>query len=459
MRQRIHVLTGDDDTGYINTFHGFCVAVLQEDSHAVSYPKSFLVIDNSDIDDMLAVIYEERGLTLRDMPYNKARDMIEIRKLIKEPDYYEDMIALPLDKVKEKYDQAEAAPDIIFYGYLYQEKKCFALDYNDLLKFTLYIFKTNEEICYKWQERLEYIMIDEFQDIDAIQYELMSVLAAYHKNLFVVGDPDQTIYSWRGADGRFLLDFDKAFPGTKTIMMMQNYRSTPQILACANTLVRKNLDRIEKDLIPVLPTGPAVTCHFSNTDKEEALTLAKEVAALYKKGVPYKDMTLLYRAHYVTQPIEEAFNAAHIPYTLYSGMPFYARKEIKDMLSYLRMLCYGDDLAFARIVNVPKRNIGKKSMEIIKEYATGHTCTLYEALKGVLADKTLTGTKGKAFVALIEEGRKACAEMPVSEILSYMGDKSGYEAMLRTEGSQERLDNLAQLKQSVYDLERTFGED
>lgn len=198
MRQRIHNLTGDNDTGYINTFHGFCVSILQEDSHAVQYPKNFLVLDNSDIDAMLRIIYEERGLTLRDMAFSKARDMIEIRKTVREPEYYLDMITMSLDTLKGKYDAAQSAADIIFYGYLYQEKKCFGLDYNDLIKFSLYIFAQDEAIRLKWQKRLEYIMIDEFQDIDKLQYQLMEVLCGYHKNLFIVGDSDQTIYTWRG---------------------------------------------------------------------------------------------------------------------------------------------------------------------------------------------------------------------------------------------------------------------
>lgn len=255
MRQRIHQLTGDNDTGYINTFHGFCVSVLQEDSHAVHYPKSFLVLDNADIDAMLQILYEERGLTLRDMTFSAARDLIEMRKLVQEPEYYRDLIAFSLDTLKEKYDQATTAGDIIFYGYLYQEKKCFGLDYNDLLKFTLLSFQEDPEIRLKWQQRLEYIMIDEFQDIDAIQYELMEVLCGYHKNLFIVGDPDQTIYTWRGADVRYLLDFDKRFPGTKTILMMDNYRSTPEILTAANALIDRNRTRMKKNLQPTLPAG------------------------------------------------------------------------------------------------------------------------------------------------------------------------------------------------------------
>ena len=270
MRQRIHNLTGDNDTGYINTFHGFCVTVLQEDSYAVQYPRSFLVLDNSDIDAMLQIIYEERGLSLRDKTFAQARDMIEIQKGIKRPDYYLDLIGMSLAELREKYENATAVDDIIFYGYLYQEKKCFGLDYNDLIFVTLYIFEQNEEIRLKWQQRLEYIMIDEFQDIDPPQYRLMEALCGYHKNLFIVGDPDQTIYTWRGADVRFLLEFDRKHPGTKTIMMMENYRSTPQILAAASSLIDKNRTRIKKDLIPTLPAGPLPLCHHAPNAELEA---------------------------------------------------------------------------------------------------------------------------------------------------------------------------------------------
>lgn len=251
MRHRIHNLIADNDTGYINTFHGFCVSILQEDSHAVQYPKNFLVLDNQDIDSMLKIIYEERGLTLRHKTFSKARDMIEMYKLERYPNYYLDLITMSLDTLRQKYLGATDVNDIIFYGYLYQEKKCFGLDYNDLLKFSLYIFEKNKEIRLKWQKRLEYIMIDEFQDIDKIQYQLMKVLCGYHKNLFIVGDPDQTIYSWRGADINYLLNFDKAFPDVKTIMMNENYRSTPQILSVCNSLIDKNKNRMKKDLLPM----------------------------------------------------------------------------------------------------------------------------------------------------------------------------------------------------------------
>ena len=407
MRSRIHALTGDNDTGYINTFHGFCVSILQEDSHAVGYPKSFLVLDNADIDDMLAKIYEERGLTLRDMTYSQARDMFEMRKLVQQPDYYKELIALPLTALKEKYDRAQTKQDILFYGYLYEEKKCFGLDYNDLIKFSLHIFAEHEDIRKKWQQRLEYIMIDEFQDIDEPQYRLMNVLCGWHKNLFVVGDPDQTIYTWRGASGRYLL----------------------------------------------------VVCHHATAASEEASWLAGEMVRLHEEGVAYREMTVLYRAHYITRSIEEQLLRAEIPYTIYSGVQFFARREIKDALSYLRLLAYRDDLSLLRVVNVPKRNIGQRRRKFLTEYAEAHEMTLYQAMRASIEDPIWKGTKAKEFLRLVDDMAEISAGASVSEVLAEVLDRSGYEAMLRTEGSQVRLDNLAELKQSVREYEVSCGEE
>ena len=459
MRQRIHNLTGDEDTGYITTFHGFCVSILQEDSHAVGYPKSFLVLDNSDIAAMLQIIYEERGLTLRDMTFSRARDMIEMLKLKERPAYYEDMLTLPLDTLKEKYWQAESAKDIIFYGYLYQEKKCFALDYNDLIVFSLHIFRTHEDIRLKWQKRLEYIMIDEFQDIDPPQYALMQGLCGYHMNLFIVGDADQTIYTWRGADVRYLLDFDKVYPTAKTIMMMENYRSTPEILAACNSLIAKNANRIKKDLLPMLPGGAPVLCHHAANSEQESRWIAAQIKTLHEAGTPYRDMAVLYRAHYITRGVEEILLKEKIPYTIYSGVQFFARAEIKDALSYLRMIACRDDLSFLRIANVPKRNLGERRMAFLKDYAAQNGCSLYDALRRNLDSELLRGTKGGKFVSLIESFTGIYDQMPVSELLAAVLNESGYEAMLRTEGSQMRLDNLAELKQSVYTYETTCGEE
>ena len=466
MRQRIHHLTGDDDAAYVNTFHGFCVSVLQEDSSALGYPKSFLVLDNSDIDQMLAIIYEERGITLRDMTYARARDMFEMRKCVSERDYYKLLVDLSLEKLKAKYDEATAVEDILFYGYLYQEKKCFGLDYNDLIFLTLHVFATREDIRLKWQGRLEYIMIDEFQDIDPPQYELMEVLQGLHHNLFVVGDPDQTIYTWRGANVRFLLDFDKRFSPCTTIYLRENYRSTPQVLSVANSLIEKNSMRLEKDLVATLPDGGPVRGHHAKSSADEARWIADTIEDLHagsleegRNPVDYRDIAILYRAHYVTRSIEEVLIRREIPYTIYSGVQFFDRAEVKDALSYLRMVCYQDDLSFMRVANRPKRNIGEQRMRFLRNFADGQHISLFEALRRSLDDPLFKGTGARDFVRLIEAHLPGVASRPVSELLASLLDKSGYELALRTEGSQERLDNLAELRQSIYEYETSCGEE
>lgn len=461
MQKRIHNLVGDSDSGYICTFHSFCVSVLHEDAHAVNYPESFLVLDNSDIDAMLATVYEERGLTLKDMTFSAARDMLEILKMKERPAYFKDLIHMSIEGLREKYQNADNAKDIIFYGYLYEQKKCFGLDYNDLINFTLYIFESNGDIRLKWQKRLEYIMIDEFQDIDEPQYRLMCALCAYHKNLFIVGDPDQTIYTWRGASIRYITEFDTAFAGAQTILLLDNYRSTPEILAVCNSLIANNRGRIEKNLAAHLPSGEPVVCHYADDSEAEAAWIADQVERLHEDGVSYRDIAILYRAHYVTRVPEEVFLKRKIPYVLYSGTPFFARAEIKDALSYLRMLVYKDDLSFLRIVNTPKRNIGNRRKAAIKEYAEQNKCSLYEALIALTEAKSelFAGTGAGAFIDLIELMSRDYASRPVSEVLTELLDKSGYERLLRTEGSSERLDNLAALKQSIYEYESTCGEE
>ena len=459
MRSRIRALTGDNDTGYINTFHGFCVSVLQEDSYAVSYPKKFIVLDNPDIDQMLQIIYDERGLTLRDMSFSDARDMIEIQKLFKVPEYYMDMISMSLEDLRQKYLNAQTAEEIIFYGYLYQEKKCFGLDYNDLIKFALYIFSEREEIRLKWQKRLEYIMIDEFQDIDDLQHQLMEVLCAYHGNLFVVGDPDQTIYTWRGANVRYLMDLESKFSGCRTIVMAHNYRSLPPILDAVNSLIAKNKTRVKKDLIPVLGGGVRPLYYYAKSAEREAEWIAGRIEELAAEGMPLGDAAVLYRAHYVTRALETVFQKRKLPYEVYSGVRFYDRREIKDSLAYLRLLVFQDDLSFLRVCNVPKRNLGEKRIGFLKEKAAENGATLYQTLKNNLDNDIFSGTGAVKLVDLVERLSASAQYRPVTETLAAVLDQSGYERLLRTEGSQDRLDNVAELKQSIYEYEISCGEE
>lgn len=457
MRSRIHEMIGDQDTGYISTFHSFCNTILLEESHAIHYPRSFMVLDNSDIDAFLQSIYEERGLTSRHMTFSQARDMIEMKKLREVPDYHRILTAMSTEEARARYLQAQEPDDIIFYGYLYHERKNFALDYNDLIILTLQIFQENPETALKWQQRLEYIMIDEFQDIDDLQYRLMEVLAGYHRNLFVVGDPDQTIYTWRGARVAYLTEFDQHFPGCQTLFLNENYRSTPQIVQAANHLIDVNQDRIRKDLVSMNPPGlPVYAAHFKSPQLE-AHFLADQIEALQSQGKALKDMAILYRAHYMSRALEEVFLQREIPYTIYSGVQFFQRREIKDALSLLRMLVWKSDLDLERTINRPRRNIGRTRMAYLKEEAGRTGKSLYEVLRENLETDLFKNTQAAAYVDLVEN--TPWKEMSLSGVLSYMLDKSGYEQMLRTEGAQERLDNLAELKQAVSEYELSAGED
>lgn len=283
--------------------------------------------------------------------------------------------------------------------------------------------------------------------------------APLNLNLFIVGDPDQTIYTWRGADVRYLLNFDREFPHVKTIIMDDNYRSTPEILDAANSLIDKNENRIRKNLISHKEKGEPVICMPLANGGEEAKAVAREIKKLHEEGRKYGDMAILYRAHYVTRNLEEALLKADIPYVIYSGAQFFDRMEIKDALCYLRMIAFKDDMAFRRIVNKPKRNIGKRRMDFLTEKAEEGHMTLYEALKQNMEDPLFKKTKAADFIELIEYFAKDSMGRQVSEVLSAILDESGYEEMLRTEGSQERLDNLAELKQSVFEYETTCGEE
>ena len=457
MRTRIRSLVRDEETGTISTFHSLCSMILREESHIVNYPKSFVVLDNSDIDDILRQVYEENGLTLRDMTFSKARDMIEIQKIKNHPEYVQELVDLSPEQLAKKYAQSSEVDDIIFYGYLCFQKKNFGLDYNDLILLTLKIFKENPQTAEKWQDRFEYIMVDEFQDIDPLQYELVETLVQVHHNLFIVGDPDQTIYTWRGANVRFLLDFDRRFPGTQTIFLNENYRSTPQILNCANELISKNKNRIEKYLIPVCESGDAVRAgHFESPEKEGGAITAR-IHELSEQGFRYKDMAVLYRAHYLSRPVEDALIEAQIPYTICSGVPFFSREEIKTALAYCRMLLYKNDLDFLRTINMPARNIGKGRIQFLKEYAEEHSLTLYQALLENLHTPRFESTQAESYVELVEH--TAWQARLITRVLDEVLLKSGYEKELRLKGAQDRLDNLAELKQAAAEYELSWGED
>ncbi len=457
MKKRIRTMIGDNDTGFICTFHSFCLRLLKEDIHVLNYPKSFIILDTEDQNHILNTIFEDMGLNSRDYTFPTLLEMFSNRKS-KEP-YINDILDTNQDTLREKFTETGNQQDAIFYRYLYEQKKCFALDFSDLINFALYILEQHEDICRKWQSRFMYIMVDEFQDVNEKQYDLAGILSGYHHNLFIVGDPDQTIYTWRGARVEYILNFDTVYPSARTIIMDKNYRSGSNIVHASNSLIKMNKKRIEKKLTAVRQSEIPVVYNHNKTTAQEAEWIADRIKALRESGGKLRDMAVLYRSHFISRSLEEVFIKQGIQYTIYSGTEFYNRKEIKDILCYLRMLVNGDDISFLRIINLPRRNIGERRIRFLKDYAESRSCTLYQALQDNIGGESFTRTQAGAFIALVEKYRNSYDDMKLSELLSRVLNDSGYEAMLRTNGEQERLDNLAELKQSVYEYERDSGEE
>ena len=457
MKKRIRRQLPDQDLGRITTFHGFCVGLLKEDCHVVQYPSTFIVLDEEDKEAMLRTVFEDLGITSRDMTIKDAVDHIGWRKGGR--GYVKTLIDMDQSRLQSLQESAATLKDKVLYRYFYEQRKCYGLDFDDLVYFTLYILQHDKAVREKWQQRLEYIMVDEFQDIDKDQYELADILSGYHKNLFVVGDPDQTIYTWRGADVKFILEFASRHPDTKTIYLNTNYRSVPQILTASNALISKNRERLEKQLTPVRPDSRKPLYFHAKTGALEADWITAQMRAMREGGMPYSQMGVLYRAHYVSRAVEESLIRNKIPYVLYSGVEFYKRKEIKDILCYLRMVYSGDDISFLRTVNEPRRGVGRTRITALKEYAGMNQCSLYEALLANLESELFRRSRAKEYVRMIEKYRAIFDGMDLTDLLAGIMNESGYEQMLRSSGEEERLDNLAELKQAIYDFERKAGEE
>ncbi len=507
MKKRIRSILGGDDSGYISTFHGFCVRFLREEIHVLNYPKEFMILDEDDQKSLLRKAYADLGYSLKDLKISSVLDFVGGRKA-NDLDYVSLFAELPSERAdglnKDCHEQpkdhllalSDAVDDKwmkVYYHYLYEQKKNFALDFDDLILVTLYILQNFPEQLDKWRKRMMYVMVDEYQDIDGQQYMLADLLSSYHKNLFVVGDPDQTIYGWRGADVNRILDFDKSHEDTKTILLQNNYRSTPSILKVPDTVIKNNKFRIEKVLRPVRVGGKTPVFYHAKNTREEAKWIVERIQNAVQSvgGMHYKDIAVLYRMHSQSRSVEEALMAENIPYKVYSGVGFYQRKEIKDVICYLRMLVYADDLSFLRTVNTPKRQFGPRKVSILQAFADARGVGLYEALLEIVSEAGLLNDVARdvssqaeissvgndhqkidfdckgflarsnvvEYVKLIEKYRSCYRDMSVSEILAKILRETNYEEMLRLDGDEDRLDNLAELKQGIFEFENYYEED
>ena len=459
MRKRIRSYMPDEDGGWILTFHSACHKILKYEIANLAYPSNFMVLDEEDQKTILQRIYTENGLTLRNFPFKKCLDAIEVYK--SQSDY----VPFLTDPKREA-----PAPDLpcaedkksmhfVILKYLESQRKNFFLDFADLIQFVLYLFEKEPAVLEKWANKFEYIQIDEFQDVSGEQYKLARRLASKHKNLFIVGDPDQTIYSWRGADVCYFNEFPEKFRGAKTILLDTNYRSTPEILAACNSLISRNTDRLDKRLKAAKSGGERPKYRHERSRTAESDFIAEEIGKLHEAGVPLADIAVLYRGNYMSRAVEEALVRKKIPYTIYSGIAFYQRKEIKDALAYLRLCVFGDDLSFLRTVNVPPRGIGKTRLAALQARAEAQGAPLLEALRALHAHPLFKNTKAEQFIAAIDEGKAFLQEHDIADALDFILQRSGYTENMMLCGNQDRLDNLNELKASVRDFVDSAGEE
>ena len=451
MKERIRQMLQNEVTQpWISTIHSLCVRILREDITCMGWPKNFTVLDADDQKTILKEAYKQIQIDANTYPFGSMLDYISNNKGAE----------ISVDRAFElagdfSGDKTKAE---VYKYYVKRQNDMYALDFDDLILWVVRMFKTYSEVLTKWQNRFSYIHVDEFQDIDKIQYKLIKQLTGPFNHLYVVGDPDQTIYSWRGADVNIIMNFEKDFKGVKTIMLNENYRSTSCILNGANSVIRNNKNRLDKELFTSRTSNEKITHYASANDEYEAAYVANKISELHREGKAYKDIAVLYRSNYLSRSIEKALLDQRIPYIIYGGLRFYDRQEVKDALCYLRLVVIGDDLALQRVINKPKRGIGNKTMELIADTARNEHKTMLE----VLETENIFSGKAKVtlndFINKVNRWKKMAESKKIETFALFetILDESGYKAMLEEDHETDRLENLKELIDDIKEFTENY---
>jgi DNA helicase-2/ATP-dependent DNA helicase PcrA len=363
-----------------------------------------------------------------------------------------------ISRSPHSHERPKNTDEHIIMRYMQRQKKIFGLDFNDLINFVFVLFERFPDVRRMWQDRLEYIQVDEFQDTSSRELKLINILSERKGNLFVVGDPDQNIYEWRGAKVEILVDFDRTHPGTQTIVMDRNYRSTARILKAANTLISHNRKRIKKDLYTTDGEGDEVIHMHAASEAEECGYIAASIKELRQNGYCYNDIAVLYRSGFLSRAVEQALMSEGIPYEIIGSTQFFRRMEIADALAYLKLVSSDDDDALVRIINTPRRRFGKVKLALLKRLAEESGMSLYQTLKRNLDIPDFKRSEAESLVETIDRIRTS-GTATVSELLDSVLSDTGYEKYIRETGSMERLENLGELKKITLEFERSWGEE
>jgi len=446
MKERVAELVGDIAKNmWIGTFHSLCSRILRIDGRAIGLEQNFVIYDDSDQLSLIREVFKAKNID------DKS---IQPRAVLNEISRAKEQLKSPEDHAKGATGFFERIASDVYKSYNALLIKANALDFDDILYYTNRLFSQRPDVLEKYQDRFLHVMVDEYQDVNFSQYKIVHSIAEKHRNVVVVGDDDQSIYAWRGADVSLILKFGSDYPDAKIVKLERNYRSTKVILAAANEVIKRNRGRASKELWTDNSEGVPITLTQAGTESDEGMMVAEAIMRDARTGRrSYSDFAVLYRTNAQSRVMEEAFLTSRIPHILVGGQRFYERKEVKDMLAYLR-LTYNprDDVSFRRCINSPTRGIGAGAISKLEEWAAGHTASLWTAaldqeVQGALPKKSASALRG--FTGVIQEAQELADRGIVTAVLKMLLTGSGYIDALKAEHTQEALGRLENLQEML----------
>ena len=452
MKERISHLVGPEaESIWISTFHSMCVRILRRDIDRIGIERNFTIIDPTDQKSVIKEVLKKENIDSK---------KYEPRMFIGAISNLKNELKTAEDAEKEANDFYASMVARVYKGYQEKLLRNHALDFDDLIMYTIQLFNRVPEVLEYYQNKFQYIHVDEYQDTNKAQYTLVQLLANKFQNICVVGDSDQSIYGWRGADIKNILSFEEDYPNAQTIYLERNYRSTKTILTAANEVIRNNSERKPKALWTDNTSGGKIQYYEATTERDEAEYVIRQILKKKQEGYNNQDIAILYRTNAQSRVLEETFLKSNIPYTMVGGTKFYHRKEIKDILSYLRLVSNSnDDISFERIINIPKRGIGPSSVQKIAQYASINNLSYFDALGEVdfigLSKKVTQ--EGADFYEMMNNFMQQQEFLSITELVEQILDKSGYRKMLENEQtleSQSRLENIDEFLSVPRDYEK-----
>lgn len=456
MRERLGGLIGSNARGmWVSTFHSMCVRILRSDCERIGFSQGFTIYDDDDSKRLMKQILEELNVDPKRYPINALRNRISKAKndlIVPEVfiDQYKDAMNQVVGRVYKRLQERLQALN--------------AFDFDDLLMYTWLLLKHNNDVLQAYQNRFKYLLVDEYQDTNHAQYVLTQLLAEANKNIMVVGDDDQSIYSWRGADLRNILDFEKDYPEAHVVKLEENYRSVGNILAAANAVIDNNVTRKRKKLFTSQEDGEKISVYMASDERDEGRWIASEIEKQHAAGIPYDQIALFYRTNAQSRMLEDMLLRAGVPYRLVGGTRFFDRAEIRDVMAYLNLVVNpANDIAAHRVINVPRRGIGKTTIEHIDYVARENECTFLQAAELCTADDAIRLSTRKAiaeFVALIHEASSYAGEL--RRVVETIVERSGIIGALQAENSDEaagRIENIQELFGVVDEYVQSHDDD